>query len=231
MNFAQSAGSSDSSVRTANGARSDMTAAADKAGSDSTADRTNGTEKVADGNSGTSSTLPRVEAAPKPDAPVDAGYVIGEQDQLMITVWKEKELSTGVVVRPDGKITVPLVGDVHVIGMTTLQLQALLTEKFKPYITVPQVTVAVSQINSRKIYLIGQVAREGTFPLNSSTTILQVIAQAGGLRDFAKRKNIYVLRKSSKGEERFQFNYDAVIRGKKQEQNILLQPGDTIVVP
>jgi len=159
------------------------------------------------------------------------GYVIGEQDVLTITVWKERELSNTVVVRPDGQITVPLVGDLKVTGMTTLQVQAVLSEKLKPFVTVPQVTVAVSQINSRKVYLIGQVVREGTFPLNSSTTILQIIAEAGGLKDFAKRKSIYVLRQKDGGEVRLPFHYDAVIRGKNREENILLQPGDTIVVP
>jgi polysaccharide biosynthesis/export protein len=211
---------------------SDTSAAENKTASETAADRSHNGETAANRKEAPDSVPTRVDATPKPAGSPDAnGYVIGEQDQLTITVWKEKELSTSVVVRPDGKITVPLVGDVRVIGMTTLQLQALLSEKLKPFITVPQVTVAVSQINSRKIYLIGQVMREGTFPLNSSTTILQVIAEAGGLKDFAKRKNIYVLRQSENGEERYQFNYDAVIRGKKQEQNILLQPGDTIVVP
>lgn len=167
-------------------------------------------------------------ANPNPDL---NGYVIGEQDTLTVTVWKERELSSTVVVRPDGIITVPLAGDLKVTGMTTQQVQALLIEKLKPFITVPQVTVAVNQINSRKVYLIGQVVREGTFPLNSSTTILQIIAEAGGLKDFAKRKGIYVLRQKNGQQTRLRFNYDAVIRGKKQEENIQLEPGDTIVVP
>jgi polysaccharide export outer membrane protein len=158
-------------------------------------------------------------------------YIIGEQDALMITVWKEKEISGGVVVRPDGKITVPLIGEIKVVGMTPVQLQGVLAEKLKPFVTVPQVTVAVTQINSRKIYLIGQAAREGHFLINSSTTVLQVIAEAGGLRDFAKRKKIYILRNQGQKQLRFSFDYDAVIRGKKEDQNILLQPGDTIVVP
>jgi polysaccharide biosynthesis/export protein len=165
------------------------------------------------------------------NAPDLNGYLIGEQDVLTVTVWKEREISSTVVVRPDGIITVPLVGDLKVTGMTTQRVQALLIEKLKPFITVPQVTVAVNQINSRKVYLIGQVVREGTFPLNSSTTILQIIAEAGGLRDFAKRKSIYVLRQKNGEQVRLPFNYDAVIRGKKEEENVQLQPGDTIVVP
>ena len=158
-------------------------------------------------------------------------YVIGEQDQLNITVWKEPELSGLVVVRPDGKITVPLINEVRVVGLTPAQLQTLLTEKLKPFVNIPQVTVAVRQIGSRNVFLIGEVAREGSFPINSSTTILQLIAEAGGLKDFAKRKAIYVLRKEQGKQVRHKFNYDEVIQGKNSQQNILLQPGDTVVVP
>lgn len=158
-------------------------------------------------------------------------YSIGEQDSLAVTVWKEKEISGNVVVRPDGKITVPLVGEVQVVGMTPVQLESLLAEKLKPYVTVPQVSVAVTEIRSRKVYLIGHAGREGTFMINSSTKVLQIIAQAGGLKDFAKRKKIYVLRQRGSEQLRFPFNFDDVIRGKHTEQNILLEPGDTIVVP
>jgi polysaccharide export outer membrane protein len=158
-------------------------------------------------------------------------YTIGEQDTLMITVWKEKELSGSVVVRPDGKVTVPLVGEVTIVGMTPLQVQALLTDKLKPYVEIPQVSVAVTDIRSRKVYLIGHVGREGSFTINSTTTVLQIIAQAGGLKDFAKRKRIYILRQNGNESLHLPFNYDDVIRGKNTDQNILLQPGDTIVVP
>jgi polysaccharide biosynthesis/export protein len=163
--------------------------------------------------------------------PVPPDYVIGDEDVITITIWKEKELSGTVVVRPDGKLTVPLVGEMKVVGLKPLELQSLLEEKLKPFITVPQVSVAVNQINSRKIYLIGQVMREGTFPINSSMTVLQVLAAAGGLRDFAKKKKIYVLRKQGDQEIRFPFDYDAAIHGRNREENILLEPGDTIVVP
>lgn len=163
--------------------------------------------------------------------PLPDDYVIGEEDVLNITVWKERDLSNAVVVRPDGIITVPLVGEMKVAGMTPIQLQAALTERLKPFVTVPQVSVAVNQITSRKVYLIGQAAKEGTFSLNSSTTVLQLIAQAGGLRDYAKRKKIYILRKRGGEQVRYSFNYDDVIRGRKMEQNILLAPGDTVVVP
>ena len=159
------------------------------------------------------------------------GYVIGEQDSLMITVWKEKDISGNVVVRPDGKITVPLVGEINVVGMTPVQLQNLLSEKLKPFVTVPQVSVAVTEIRSRKVYLIGHAVHDGPFVINSATTVLQIIAQAGGLRDFAKRKKIYILRQQGNDQVRFAFNYDDVIKGKNTNQNILLRPGDTIVVP
>jgi len=158
-------------------------------------------------------------------------YIIGEQDGLAVTVWKEKEISGAVVVRPDGKITVPLVGEVKVVGMTPVEVQSLLAERLKPFVNVPQVTVAVTEIRSRKVYLIGHSAREGPFMINSSTTVLQIIAQAGGLKDYAKRKKIYILRQQGNSQVRFPFNYDDVIKGKNTNQNILLEPGDTIVVP
>jgi polysaccharide export outer membrane protein len=197
-------------------------------------------QQMGNGDSSAPAAKPAITASTQvPQAPTKSqdvqpdpnDYIIGEQDALMITVWKEKEISGGVVVRPDGKITVPLVGEIKVVGMTPVQLQSALAEKLKPFVTVPQVTVAVTQINSRKVYLIGQAAREGHFLINSSTTVLQVIAEAGGLRDFAKRKKIYILRNQGQQQLRFSFDYDAVIRGKKEDQNILLQPGDTIVVP
>jgi polysaccharide export outer membrane protein len=177
---------------------------------------------------------PIPQVGKKEQAPPQAdpnAYIIGEQDSLMITVWKEKEISGPVVVRPDGKITVPLVGEVKAVGMTPIQLEGVLSEKLKPFVTVPQVTVAVTEIRSRKVYLIGHAAREGTFTINSSTTVLQIITQAGGLKDFAKRKKIYILRQQGTQQARLQFNYDDVIRGRHLEQNVLLMPGDTIVVP
>jgi len=158
-------------------------------------------------------------------------YIIGEQDVLAITVWKERELSGTVVVRPDGKITLPLVDDISVVGLTTAQLRALLIERLKPFVAVPQVTVAVSQINSRKVYLIGEVAKTGMFAINSSTTVLQLLAEAGGMSNFAKRKDIYVLRNQQGKQVKYRFNYDEVVRGKNNQQNILLEPGDTVVVP
>jgi len=165
------------------------------------------------------------------DAKAPSDYIIGEQDVLEVTVWKEPELSGSVVVRPDGKITIPLVNEVYVIGLTPTDLQNQLAEKLKPFVTVPQVSVSVKEINSRKVYLIGNAAKEGPFRINSSMTVLQLIAEAGGLRDFAKRNKIYIMRNENGQQKRFQFNYDEVIRGKNMAQDIVLRPGDTVVVP
>lgn len=160
-----------------------------------------------------------------------AEYRIGEQDVLNITVWREPELSGAVMVRPDGMITLPLVNDVHAAGLTPDELKDLLTEKLRGFLNLPQVTVAVREINSRKVFIIGQVGHEGSFRINSTTTVLQIIAEAGGLREFANRKGIYVLRKENGTQTRLSFNYDKVIRGKDPKDNILLRPGDTVVVP
>ncbi len=158
-------------------------------------------------------------------------YRIGEQDVLNITIWREPELSGAVMVRPDGMITLPLVNDVHAAGLTPDELKDLLTEKLRGFLNLPQVTVAVREINSRKVFIIGQVGHEGSFRINSTTTVLQIIAEAGGLREFANRKGIYVLRKENGTQTRLSFNYDKVIRGKDPKDNILLRPGDTVVVP
>jgi len=159
-------------------------------------------------------------------------YVIGEQDVLTLTVWKEKELSETVTVRPDGKITIPLLNEIKVAGLTPNELRTLLTERFKPFVVAPEVTVAVREIHSRHVYLVGEVGRTGAFSLNNvTTTVLQLIAEAGGLKDFAKRKRIYILRKQGGKEARFAFNYDEVIRGRNSRQNIILKAGDMVVVP
>ena len=131
----------------------------------------------------------------------------------------------------DGLLTLPLVNDVHAAGLTPDELKDLLTEKLRGFLNLPQVTVAVREINSRKVFIIGQVGHEGSFRINSTTTVLQIIAEAGGLREFANRKGIYVLRKENGTQTRLSFNYDKVIRGKDPKDNILLRPGDTVVVP
>lgn len=188
--------------------------------------------QTADPPSDPSAQPPSAPTSPAPKAKIEPGtYIIGAEDVLNINVWKEPDLTTAVVVRPDGKITLPMVNDVYVVGLTTPELQELLTEKLKPFVNVPQVTVSPREINSRKVYLIGQVGREGPVRINGSMTVLQLIAQAGGLRDFAKRKKIYVMRTENGKHVRYPFNYDEVIRGKNMKQDIELQPGDTVVVP
>jgi len=159
-------------------------------------------------------------------------YIIGDDDVLSINVWKEQEVSRTVPVRSDGKISLPLAGEVQASGETPLQLEKLLAAKLQGFISEPEVTVIVTQINSQKFNILGMVNKSGTFPLTSSLTVLDAIALAGGFRDFAKQKSIYVLRKDPNGGElRLPFNYKDVIKGRNMEQNIRVQPGDTIVVP
>ncbi len=159
-------------------------------------------------------------------------YVIGESDSLDINVWKEKEISRGVLVRLDGKISLPLIGEIQASGVTPLQLRDDIARRLKDYIENPVVTVIVSDPRSHHFNMIGQVNKAGTFPLLESMTVFDAIASAGGFKDFAKPNKIYVLRSMSSGERvRLPFNYKEVIKGKNAKQNIALKPGDTIVVP
>ena len=159
-------------------------------------------------------------------------YVIGVDDMLSINVWKEPDVSKLVPVRPDGKISLPLAGEVQAAGQTPLQLEQALTGKLKSYISEPVVTVIVERINSQKFNILGMVAKPGSYPLAGASTVLDAIALAGGFRDFAKQKSIYVLRKNPDGTEvRLPFNYKKVIKGRNTAQNIKLEPDDTIVVP
>jgi polysaccharide export outer membrane protein len=164
-------------------------------------------------------------------ATLDPGYVIGAEDVLSINVWKEPELSLTIPVRPDGKVTLPLINDVQAVGLTPSQLSLSITEKLRKFIAEPQVTVIVSAINSRRIHIVGEVGRAGTFPMLPDMTVLQALAGAGGFTQFANSKKIYVLRLENGRQIKFPFNYKEVIQGKRSEQNILLKPGDTIVVP
>ena len=162
----------------------------------------------------------------------DNSFVIGTDDVLAISVWKEADLSRPVTVRSDGKISLPLVGEIVAAGRTPLQLENDISAKLKSYITEPQVTVMVQQINSQKYNILGQVGKPGVFPLNSTTTIVDAIAAAGGFKDFAKKKAIYILRKDAAGHEsKIMFNYQDYIKGKNSNQNVVLQPHDTVIVP
>lgn len=165
-------------------------------------------------------------------APVDQDFVIGPQDVLAINVWHEPEFSRSVPVRPDGKISLPLIGELKVSGLTARLLETRLSEELKDYILNPQVTVIIQEIHSHKFYILGMVERPGAYSLTSSTTVLEALAAVGGFRDFAKVKKIYVLRhKPDDSRDRIPFNFKAAVNGKKSYQDIKLQDGDTIVVP
>jgi polysaccharide biosynthesis/export protein len=158
-------------------------------------------------------------------------FVIGNNDILAINVWKEPDLSRSIPVRSDGKISLPLVGEVQATGRTPLQLERDITDKLRDYLTKPEVTVMVQEINSQKFNILGQVAKPGSYSLTLATTVMDAISAAGGLRDFAKLKSIYILRQNPGGESRIVFNYKDFIKGKNPNQNVKLEPRDTVVVP
>jgi polysaccharide export outer membrane protein len=164
--------------------------------------------------------------------PEDKDYVIGPQDLLAINVWHEPELSRSVPVRPDGKISLPLVGEFSVSGITPRLLEARLAKELENYVRYPQVTVMIQEANSHRFYIIGQVDRPGSYPLTTRMTVLNALATAGGFREFARVQHIYLLRPMPDGSRmRMPFNYKAVVGGKNLSQDIELQTGDTVVVP
>jgi len=158
-------------------------------------------------------------------------YTVGVGDVLNIVFWRNMELSGEVVVRPDGKITVPLVKDVNALGLTPAQLQTELETAAKRFIQEPDVTVSVRTINSRKVYITGNVVRPAAYPLHGPTTVLQFIAQAGGVLEFAKSEDIVIMRTENGKASSFKFNYSDVKKAKNLAQNIELKPGDTVIVP
>jgi polysaccharide export outer membrane protein len=186
-----------------------------------------------DGTGAGDTTSTAVQPQSSPDtARTDGTFIIGADDVLAINVWKEPDITRSIPVRSDGKISLPLIGDIQAAGRTPMQLEQDLADRLKSYITDPQVTVIVQQINSQKYNILGQVAKPGSFPLAAGTTIVDAIAISGGFKDFAKRKGVYLLRQGPRGnEERYNFNYDKFIKGKNTAQNIKLRPHDTIVVP
>jgi len=163
----------------------------------------------------------------------DDSYVIGNDDVLAVKVWKEPDISRETIpVRSDGRISLPLAGEVEAAGRTPLKLEEEIAGRLKNYIAEPEVTVIVLQSNSQKFNILGQVTKPGSYMIANSATVLDAIALAGGFRDFAKQRNIYVLRQNPDGTQaRLPFNYKDVVKGKNPEQNIKLQPRDTIVVP
>jgi len=159
-------------------------------------------------------------------------YIIGAEDQLAIYVWKEPDMSKSVPVRPDGMISLPLIGEIKAAGYSPVQLQDVLADSMKKYISEPQVTVVVEKVASLSFNIVGEVQKPGYYPLTRRMTVLDAISLAGGFKDFAKTKKIYVLRSGANGaQQRLPFNYKQVIKGENSTQNIDLQPRDTIVVP
>ncbi len=157
-------------------------------------------------------------------------YVIGVQDVLNVVFWKDKELSAEVLVRPDGKISLPMLNDVPAAGMTPEQLAAAVQQAAAKFVRDPGATVIVKEIRSRKVYVIGEVTKPGTFPLASEMNVIQIIAEAGGFLESANKSNVVVVRNENGQERRYKVNYNEVVRGKNVGQNIRLLPGDTILI-
>jgi len=175
--------------------------------------------------------VPAGAAAPTKAPGADSNFVIGNEDVLAINVWKEPDISRVVPVRTDGKISLPLIGEIQATGKTPKQLQDDITTGLGAYLSEPEVTVIVQEIRSQRFNILGHVQRPGSYLLSPPMTVVDAIATAGGFRDFAKSTKIYVLRDDGGKKLRLPFNYKDVIRGKNDEQNIQLQPRDTIVVP
>jgi polysaccharide biosynthesis/export protein len=167
---------------------------------------------------------------PDPAKPPEEFYQIGAGDSLNINVWKEPTLSGTIKVRPDGYVTLPLINEVQVAGLTTGQLRKLLEEKYKEFTKDPFVTIRVEGIASSEVFLVGQVSKPGAFPLSGNETVLQVLTRAGGLGVFADRSNIRVVRRDGDRVTEFIVDYDAIIKG-DLKQDLLLRPGDRIIVP
>jgi polysaccharide export outer membrane protein len=180
-----------------------------------------------DGNGPAAAPAPRPPLPAKP--PLD--YVIGPDDILSIVFWREKDVSGDVLVRPDGKISLPLFNDVEAAGLTPDELKAKLDERARQFFEEPSATVIVKEIHSRKVFITGEVAKPGTYPLTGPMTVVQLIAMAGGLTEYADRKNISILRVEKGWPTSFPFDYDKVAKRKYLRQVILLKPGDTVIVP
>lgn len=160
-----------------------------------------------------------------------SNYIIGPEDVLYIHVWREELLSRTVPVRMDGNISLPLIDEIQAVGLTPLQLKERLVERLKKFIDEPNVSVIVMEANSHKVFVSGQVRNPGVYRLRSETTILQIIPMAGGFTEWANQKKILVIRKEGGKEKRITINYKKIIEGKEGEENLVLKPGDTIIVP
>jgi polysaccharide export outer membrane protein len=157
-------------------------------------------------------------------------YVIGADDILTVRVWQDDKMSGDVVVRPDGKVTLALINDIHAAGLTPEQFRAAIAAAAEKFVAAPTVDVVVKQINSRKVFVTGEVAKPGTYALSGSMTVLQMLALAGGVTEYADKGNIGIFRDESGKQVRYRFNYNEVMEGKRLQQNIVLKVGDTIVV-
>ena len=176
-------------------------------------------------------TASRNAAASAQPATTDPSYVIGAEDVIDISVWKEPEITRTIPVRPDGRISLPLLNDVQAAGLTPMQLAAVITKRLKKYLADPQVTVIVTEINSQRYYIMGEVTRAGAYPLLPNMTVLQALSGAGGFTPYAKLSGIYLLRTVDGRQVKFPFNYKEVLKGKNVDENRVLKPGDTIIVP
>jgi len=183
------------------------------------------------------SRTPASKTAPAPKVPaaggveVPPGYVIGPEDVLSVVFWRDKDMSADVSVRPDGKITLPLINEIEAANLTPDQLREKLTSAASKFVEDPNVTVVVKAINSRKAFITGNVSKPGAYPLTAPTTVMQLIAMAGGLHEFADSKNIIITRLENGKQVAYSFNYKDFLKKKNLKQNIELKPGDTVVVP
>jgi len=178
-----------------------------------------------------SAVKPEAASAVAAGVVVPSDYVIGPDDQIGIVFWKDRDLSVDAVVRPDGKISLPLGNEIVAAGLTPEQLKEAVIAEAGRFVESPTVNIIVRQINSRKVYITGQVEKAGAYSLTGPTTVMQLIALAGGLREFAKAKEIVVMRADPKGTVAYPVNYEELVKGRHLEQNIALRPGDTVVIP
>jgi polysaccharide export outer membrane protein len=173
----------------------------------------------------------RPRSAESASALAPAGYVIGPDDVLKILFWRDEAMSGDVIVRPDGKISTPLLNDIQAAGLTPDELRLRINEEASHYVEDPNATVVVKQINSRKVFITGEVEKPGPYGLTGPMTVLQLIANAGGFKEYARRDGIVIMRTEAGRQVQLSFNYTEVVRGKKLQQNVELKPGDTVVVP
>lgn len=174
---------------------------------------------------------PAAPGAAAASAATPSGYTIGTDDVLIVIFWQEKEMSGEVTVRPDGRISLPLLNEMQAAGLTPEQLRVSIEEAARKFLQEPSVTIVVKQINSRKVFITGMVSKPGSYNLTASTTVLQLIAMAGGLQDYADKEHIVIVRTENGRPTSYRFNYKEVIQQKRLAQNLELRAGDTVVVP